>query len=273
MIDLKNSERSENPYLRDKPIKIDYDLKNNLAKYNLNIDDICDVGEKINLRSISNLSKGGEPHEVSNNISKEIKNLAVQALKSLPNVSHGGVDIIVDPEDKTKGTVIEINTVAEIVFHFYPLSGKPIPIPSKIIDYYFPQTIGFEKSNFYFDYPELIKYLDTGIVEEIAVKNLPKGEIIVKNILLKLNKVTATKLKSLRYLAIKNHISGEVSKIDEQTISLRLYHTNSQNSDEFLEMLQKKFQFQIEKLETEQNSNIFQLGGFNYKSSKNIGLT
>src|SRR5699024_5153867 len=221
LIDLKNNERSKNPYLRDKPIKVDYDSKNDRVKYTLIIDDICAAGQKINVRSISNLSKGGEPHEVSKNISKEIKELAVKSLKSLPGVAHGGVDIIIDSKDETKGTVIEINTVAEIVFHFYPMSGEPVPIPGKIMDYYFPKTIDMPKSNFYFDYPGLIKYLDTGIVEEIAIKNLPKGDILAKNIVLKLNKVTATKLKSLRYLAIKNDISGESIKVDENTISLR----------------------------------------------------
>src|SRR5699024_5386392 len=265
--------RSKNPYLRDKPIKVDYDLKNNLVKYNLNIDDICAAGQKINLRSISNLSKGGEPHEVSKNISKEIKELAVKSLKSLPGVAHGGVDIIIDSKDETKGTVIEINTVAEIVFHFYPMSGEPVPIPGKIMDYYFTKTIDMPKSNFYFDYPGLIKYLDTGIVEEIAIKNLPKGDILAKNIVLKLNKVTATKLKSLRYLAIKNDISGESIKVDENTISLRLYQTNSQNLDLFLENLQKKFKFQIKKFEVDKNIKIFQLGGFHHKTNKKKSST
>lgn len=82
----------------------------------------------------------------------EVKQIAVDALKALPSLPHAGLDIIVNPEDNRKGVVLEINGTAEIGFHLFPLEGKAKDVPGAIMDYYFPETIGKEKSNFYFDY-------------------------------------------------------------------------------------------------------------------------
>lgn len=262
LIQKKNKERGNNPYLRDKPIKIDQEIKLNLDKQKLDLDTIYEKDLKIKLRNISNLSKGGEPHEVSTKISQEIKDLAVKALNALPNVAHGGVDIIVDPNDNAKGTVIEINTVAEIVFHFYPLSGEPIQIPSKIIDYYFPQSINEEKSNFYFDYLDIKKNLDTGLYETLTIKNLEIGNIYESKIVIKVPKVTGTRMNSVRYMAIKHRLSGTIQKTDDTTISLKLLHNKTKNIEEILGEINKKINGKSKDIEKKLSETTFHMGGF-----------
>lgn len=259
---MKNNERSNNPYLRDKPIKIDQEIMLNLQKQKLDLDTVYEKGIKVKLRNISNLSKGGEPHEVSSDIPKEIKDLAVKALKSLPGVAHGGVDVIIDPHDETKGTIIEINSVAEIVFHFYPLSGVPVQIPSKIIDFYFPQSVNKEKSNFYFDYQSIKNNLDTGLFETLSIKNFNPGKIYESRLLIKVLKVTATRMNSIKYMAIKNGFSGSIKKQDEKTISLKLLYNKNEDIDEFLGKINKKIGGQTVNLESRSSENIFHLSGF-----------
>src|SRR5699024_12201081 len=79
--------------------------------------------EMIFLTNKSNLSAGGDP--IAAELSEEVQQVAVTALKALPSIPHGGVDVIVDPTDKTKCVVLEINATAEISFHSFTLEGKP----------------------------------------------------------------------------------------------------------------------------------------------------
>ena len=261
LIDIKNQERIKNPYLRDKPIRIDKEIETNLAKQNLDLDTVYDAEIYIKLRNISNLSKGGEPHEVSNKISTEIKSMAVRALKSLPNVAHGGVDIIINPDDNNKGTVIEVNTIAEIVFHFYPLSGESVQIPSKIIDYYFPETKNFNRSNFYFDYLDIKKTLDSGQIKSLTLDNYQAGKIHETLITIKVPKVTGTRMNIVRYSAIKEKFSGTIKKADDKIIDLKLLHTDVDIKD-FVTNITNKISGEITSYDSFVSETTFHLCGF-----------
>ncbi len=58
----------------------------------------------------------------------------MNSLKALPSIPQGGVDVIVDPVDKRKCVVLEINATAEISFHPFPLEGNPQDVPGAIVD-------------------------------------------------------------------------------------------------------------------------------------------
>lgn len=92
------------------------------------------------------MSSGGNPIEATDELSDEVKQIAVNSLKALPSIPYADVDIIVDFKDNTKGVVLEVNATAEIDFHLFPLIGKAKDIPGAIIDYYFPETIGAKKN-------------------------------------------------------------------------------------------------------------------------------
>src|SRR5699024_2779749 len=106
LIEKKNKERLKNPYLAKKPIKIDYEITKILENAGYTIDSVPSEGENILLRQKSNLSSGGDPLDATDGISDEIKKIAIDSLKAIPNLAHAGVDVIVDPGSEKKGTTI-----------------------------------------------------------------------------------------------------------------------------------------------------------------------
>src|SRR5690625_4395587 len=122
LIKEKNKLRKENPYLRTKLIEVDDNLIGTLQKQGLTLNDIPKEKEKVMLSSISNISTGGEPIDITDTISKDIKTVAINAINSIPGLVHGSVDAIVDEEKNCK--VLEINTTAGISIHIFPAKGK-----------------------------------------------------------------------------------------------------------------------------------------------------
>jgi len=177
LINQKNIKRKENPYLAPKPIKVDYEVLNSLKKIGYTLESVPRNQEWIQLRSKSNLSSGGDPIDATDSLSDEIKDLAVNTLKAIPEIPHAGVDIIVAPENNKQGVVLEVNATAEIAFHMFPLVGKARDIPKALIDYYFPEVAKNERSRFYFDFDSIMEPLKTWAAEEIVVSSIPKGQL------------------------------------------------------------------------------------------------
>src|SRR5699024_4134614 len=161
LIKLKNEERQGNPYLKSKPIKVDYEIKLALEEKGLTLDSVIGDGETLGLRKVSNLSAGGDPLDSTDELTDEVKHVAVDGLNALPAIPHAGVDVIVEPEDNKKGVILEVNATAEIAFHMFPWEGKGRDVSGAIIDYYFPETINVKKSLWYFDFHSVLEPLKT----------------------------------------------------------------------------------------------------------------
>src|SRR5699024_11049525 len=239
LIKQKNKERRKNPYLAPKPIKVDYEVLNMLKKAGYDKDSIPPKDDQVFLREKSNLSSGGDPIDATDQLSDEIKQLAVDALKALPSIPHAGVDIIVDPTSKKKGVVLEANATAEIAFHMFPLSGKPRDIPEARIDYYFPETVRIKRSYFYFDFNSIIGPLKTWAAEVIEVPKSPSGYIYAK-------KYTASgKVQNVGYMnwirrqALKRNLSGYSQKLEDNKVEIVVASTNQKDVDEFVELCYK----------------------------------
>lgn len=239
LIEVKNKERKENPYLAPKPIKIDYEVENSLKKTGYKLDSIPQKNETVFLREKSNLSAGGEPIEATDELTEEVQQIAVNALKALPSIPHAGVDIIVNPEDPNKGVVLEINATAEIGFHSFPLKGEAKDVPGAIIDYYFPETIGKEKSNFYFDYNSILEPLKTWAAEEILIPKPPLGEVYGKKYMVtgKLHRVGY--MNWIRRQALRRNLLGYVRKISRNEVEVVVYSNDKEKVDQFVELCKK----------------------------------
>lgn len=264
LIDKKNEQRKTNPYLRDKPIKVDYELKRNLKDSGLELDEVYSKGTKIELRKLSNLARGGEPHDVTDTLSDSIKELAVQAIKSMPNMSHGGVDIIVDEHNISKGVVLEINATAEIVFHMYPVSGTPQDIPSKLIDFYFPETIGCSTSNYYYDFVDILQPLANNFSEKVIISQAPIGKVFKYKYEVSGEKSNFGFLKAIKSLAVKANINGEVTKISDKKVEILLKSSTQEEIDQFLKKfsaLYKNCELSLLKSEAD-NQELMRLGFF-----------
>jgi D-alanine-D-alanine ligase-like ATP-grasp enzyme/acylphosphatase len=159
LIEKKNEQRKQSPHLYFRPIKIDNDLKNIIQQSNYTIDSIPKRGEWVYLRKVSNISKGGEPIDITEKLSAEHMNIAINAANAIPGLPHCGVDMIINSNNDAK--VIEINTRPGIGIHLFPIEGSARNIPKKLIDYYFPETKtnDAKDSNLYFDFESIINTL------------------------------------------------------------------------------------------------------------------
>ncbi|MFA1821447.1 hypothetical protein ACDX78_14935 [Virgibacillus oceani] len=161
LIEKKNEQRKQSPHLYFRPIKIDKDLKNIIQQSNYTIDSIPKNGEWVYLRKVSNISKGGEPIDITEKLSAEQKNIAINAAKAIPGLPHCGVDMIINSNDNTDVKVIEVNTRPGIGIHLFPIEGTARDLPKEIIDYYFPETktMDAKDSNLYFDFESILNTL------------------------------------------------------------------------------------------------------------------
>src|SRR5699024_11627469 len=107
------------------------------------------------LREKTNVPSGGDPLDVTDEITDEIKQIAIDSVKAIPGLYHAGVDVIINdnPNLKEAAYVLEIHATAQIGGILYPLRGIARNIPAAIIDYYFPETKGIDnsESKIYFD--------------------------------------------------------------------------------------------------------------------------
>lgn len=176
LISMKNRQRRKNPRLYSCLIKVDYEIENILAKKDLKLETVPQKDELIFLRQKSNISSGGDSIDKTDEISDEIKQIAIDALKYIPNFPNGGVDIMVDHSkvgDAAK--VIELTPVPQIGSLVFPMEGKGRDIPSAVVDFYFPATkhLKNSNSNVYFDLRDILSPLISKSASEVTVLPCP----------------------------------------------------------------------------------------------------
>src|SRR5699024_8632209 len=118
-------------------------------------------GEQIYLSDKANISLGGDPVDVLDNLTEDIKQTAVQAMQSISGLTHGAVDMLIskDSSGEKKGYVIELNPTSQLGGILFPISGKARDIPAAVMDYYFPETKNFTNEIKTF-YSESLKELE-----------------------------------------------------------------------------------------------------------------
>ncbi|WP_416147723.1 acylphosphatase [Salipaludibacillus sp. HK11] len=239
LIEDKNEARKGNPYLAPKPIKVDYEVVSCMKRVGYDVNSVPKSGEQVFLREKSNLSSGGDPIEATDELSKDIRQMAVDALKALPSIPHAGVDIIVDPTSNDQGVVLEVNATAEIGFHLYPWSGKARDVPEAIISYYFPETEKVQKSSFYFDYHSVIEPLKSWASDEVTVARPPSSKIYGRKF------VVSGKIQKVDYLAwikrqaLRKNLHGSARYVDGGEVEIRILSNNEKDVSEFIDTCYK----------------------------------
>ncbi|CAD2078928.1 Cyanophycin synthetase [Jeotgalicoccus meleagridis] len=125
LIKEKNDERILIKYFQKKLIPIDKKLITRLASDNKSLDDILKNNEVYLLSDISNLTLGGESIDITDIVSDEIKEIALNSIASIPGFYSGGVDMMTEDFTKDEAFIIEINTNANHTMHHLPLKGSP----------------------------------------------------------------------------------------------------------------------------------------------------
>lgn len=235
LIKLKNEARLGNPYLKLKPIKIDYEIELALKENGLVASSVVEDGKILSLRRISNLAAGGDPLDYTDELTDEVKQIAVDGLNALPSIPHAGVDVIVNPENDKKGHILEVNATAEIAFHMFPWEGKARDVSGAIVDYYFPETIGSKKSAWYFEYHSVLEPLKTWSVDDLTIATAPDHhhELYGKQFIISGKVLKTGYMTYIRKEALKRDIQGYTKKYGKNSIEVFIIGANKEDLDNF----------------------------------------
>ncbi|WP_059102764.1 acylphosphatase [Shouchella shacheensis] len=179
LIYLKNTERKKNPHLTSRLIKIDNEILDLIDRAGYTLESVPKDGERVFIRQKSNLSSGGEAIDVTEELTPELKEIAIKAGKAIPGLPHYGIDMIVDPEKNT-GVILEVNARPGFGGHLFPMEGEPRDFAKEIIDYYFPETKDIERSNLYFNFNKILDPLKSHSAESVELPLPPAGKLYGK---------------------------------------------------------------------------------------------
>ncbi len=122
-------EKYEKPLCK---IKLNGEVKRNLKKQGKELTYIPLKGRRIFLRQNANISTGGIGRDVTDEVSHQLKEIAVKATKAIGMVI-AGVDIIYD-KVSNKSYVLELNNCPGIDVHHYPVRGQSREVANDIIE-------------------------------------------------------------------------------------------------------------------------------------------
>lgn len=242
LIEMKNEFRKQIPHLYYRPIKIDAEVRELIAKAGYTLESVLKKGERLYLRKVSNVSTGGDPVDFTEKLTEKQQSIAIAATKAIPGLTHCGVDMIID--DKGNGVILEINTRPGIGTHLFPVEGKARDVPKAIIDFYFPETIGERNlsSRIYYDLQTVFDSINSGYLSEIEIKPFPKNQIY--STMFKINsELDITEFfERLKKELIKQNMNGYMKKVDNSTIELVISHEELNKIDEFTDFITERKQ-------------------------------
>lgn len=140
LIEAKNEKRKLNPSTRSGPIPLDVTADISLRKQNLTRDSVVPAGTHVVVRNVNGITSGGDSEECLDTVHDSIKQTAVGAVASIPGMSWGGADLLV--EEKT-GTpyVLEVNTNAAISGSTFPVFGTTRDLAETIWRLMYEQSV------------------------------------------------------------------------------------------------------------------------------------
>lgn len=106
-----------------------------LRAQRLSMSTVLPSGDVRVLRQQANMRDGGLPVDMTDQTNSGLKELAVEALWSIPGIAAGAVDLLIPSlASDEDAVVLEINAGANIVPHRYPAYGKPRSVAEKIAE-------------------------------------------------------------------------------------------------------------------------------------------
>lgn len=207
LIKQKNKVKKLSPHTARRPLKIDAEVKEMLLSKNYTLESIPEEGERIFLREKNNMSEGGDPIDITDQLTLHIKDIAIKAVNSIPGLIQGGVDVIVDNNDNVRA-VLEINEQPGLGGHLFPVKGRARDIPKELIDFYFPETIDLEKSSLYFNFAKVLEPLKDNIINSVKVSPAQIGEIFAKKYIVSGTVQKVGYRKWIKSKATKQNLSG-----------------------------------------------------------------
>ncbi len=125
-------------------ISIDLDLEENLRKQNLSTSSIPKNGEKIILRTVSNIMAGGDAIDITDSIHESVKEIALRTIRAIPGLSWVGIDFmstdLESAQNSSSYSIIELGALPEFAMHDIPMYGKPRDVAKEFICLMFPEA-------------------------------------------------------------------------------------------------------------------------------------
>lgn len=237
LIQKKNYERRQNARLNSCLIHIDVEILEFIEKKGYTLESVPPKDEYILLREKTNVSSGGDPLDVTDEITDEIKQIAIDSVKAIPGLYHAGVDVIINdnPNLKEAAYVLELNATAQIGGILYPLRGKARNIPAAIIDYYFPETKGTDtsESKVYFDMSTVLEPMENRSALEVEVAPAPQGKLYAKQYIVTGNVQKESFHRWLKKQAIDRNLHGYVKNRVFDEIEILVAGTDKHEVDNF----------------------------------------
>lgn len=237
LINLKNEKRKQNPRLISCLITVDTKVVDFIQSQNYTLDSVLKKEKQLFLSEKSNISIGGDPINVTNELPDEITATAVRALQAIPGLTHGAVDLIIDSRKQLEeaATIIELNPTAQIGGLLFPVEGKASDVPSAIVDYYFPETknIAIDKTKFYFDFVDVLSPLLSNSTKTTTVTPMPTGKVYTKKYTVIGDVQDLGYHMGLRKQAFERYLSGLVLNLSDGNIEVVVTGTDPEMVNDF----------------------------------------
>lgn len=232
LIHEKNRIRKINPHLTSRLIRVDKEIERILEESGYTLNAIPKKDEVVFLREKSNLSTGGDAVNVTDQLTPEISQIAINAGKAIPGLSHYGVDMIVS-DDRKEGVILEVNSRPGLGGHLFPGEGVPQDFAKDIIDYYFPETKGIERSSLYFDFDNILEPIKSRSAKNVELFKPPKGKLFGRKLVIS----GELDFRSFRR-EVYNHVRelemhGYIEETEEKVIEIVIVGVDEQEINNF----------------------------------------
>ncbi|WP_416147722.1 acylphosphatase [Salipaludibacillus sp. HK11] len=218
LIIQKNNIRKKNPHLNSRLIKLDKELIYYIESIGLSLSATPRKNQKVYLKKTSNLTLGGDSIIISE-LNDNLKEIAINATKAIPNLNVSGVDMIVDT-NRMEAVVIEVNASPGLGGHLFPVVGEAEDIPKAMIDHCFPETKEFARSNLYVDFDNVLSQIRDGGVKSLTILPPEKNVDYSKKFKVYGNVQGVGYRKWVKTLADKLKIHGYVKNISDGSVSV-----------------------------------------------------
>lgn len=261
LIREKNELRKNVPHLFHRPIKMDLQVRQLIEQENYTLESVLPKDKRVYLSKTSNVSTGGDPIDITNELTEDQRDIAVGASKAIPGLTHSGVDIIINKETG-KTVVLEVNTRPGIGSHLFPIEGEAIDIPKAIIDLYFPKTKNIKIAKEYFNLQLVLDSLKDGVLDEIVMTDPSTFDLSAKRYIIKSEMNLMDFYSSIRKFIISNRVHGFIKRNNNETeLEIVVAHKNDEKVNEFRTFLeQRKSLLQIKDIQEKSYNSPIKMG-------------
>lgn len=143
VLDLVNVHNGSNAKSRIQiPIAVDDELVSCLEDEGMTLGSVPKEGQRVFLRRTSNLHRGGDAIDATDEMTAEEIAVAESVARAIPGLRVFGVDLLVNRDGSDRpATVLEVNASPMISMHHFPMEGAQRDVAGAILDAAFPKTV------------------------------------------------------------------------------------------------------------------------------------